>query len=803
MVHEESIVEGRRRKMRRLLATYATKHTSFPIFPSSQSPNTLPFAQIPIPAITHISSPFNKSDLYTYTVNLGSSNDLGLTLIDDTTFGVPTILSMHPNSPFRSKCLHKLRRQAWIISIHFCEPCTVNEFLEYIKYLRKENIRSFQLTLTPRMDTNSTRYAEYPAYFDGCRPLLNATTFSPQAHFVVQLPEKPQTPSFITELKNNPHKEFWYNAIMERHEKNHAVGLLSPPISRASLPSTTVVISPISVFKIKPTDMHNYYDFYYRLCVHGGKLEQQFAKHFLPQSSQKHAGVSSNESVRITCALAAGLRLTLCTMDVSNAFQNTPRYLTGDTQPVFINSPPLYLQWFRRRFPHVKIHGPPPYVHEIFMNMQGMVTASRDFNKLLSSLMKQDDIHATSVDNGFYILIHKKTQILFLNLATDDLLVATNSASLKQKLFNKLTEAFKVTIQEGTLLHFLNYRIIQSPAGVSLDQTTHILEKVDKYTSPGSKKVHTPLRTDRQFDDDIYLSLPASKEELQHLAQEYGGSFLQLFGEINHIASASRLDLANAVNRLGVFQSSPNRLGFQCLRRLFQFLRTYPNIPLMYPSISLNTITSFTTINTSPKASTRLSIPHCLCGFVDTAPGSRFDRHQIDGFIELIGTVSVGWGVSKNVSCATSMTDAEIRAYFREAKRIKKIRLLLQQLGHHLHRPSTIHTSMSIHSSQPTCIFEDNKGARDCISAGRITSNLKHVDVPLTYLHEQHENGSLACKPCPSNLMQADMLTKQLTGPKHHEQTQWNFGYRYYPPTNSEHYKLLSATIPLYSGLQK
>ena len=72
---------------------------------------------------------------------------------------------MKAHSPFRVKCLNKLRRQAWIVSLHFCEPTTVSEFLEYICYLREEGIRSFQVTLTQRVDMTSSRYAEYRAFF--------------------------------------------------------------------------------------------------------------------------------------------------------------------------------------------------------------------------------------------------------------------------------------------------------------------------------------------------------------------------------------------------------------------------------------------------------------------------------------------------------------------------------------------------------------------------------------------------------------------------------------------------------------
>ena len=81
--------------------------------------------------------------------------------------------------------------------------------------------------------------------------------------------------------------------------------------------------------------MKNYYDFYYRMCIHGGKLEAQFIKKYFSPTAHTHAGVASNESVRLMCALSACLSLRLCTFDISNAFQNTPRYLSKNAKPIY------------------------------------------------------------------------------------------------------------------------------------------------------------------------------------------------------------------------------------------------------------------------------------------------------------------------------------------------------------------------------------------------------------------------------------------------------------------------------------
>jgi hypothetical protein len=69
-------------------------------------------------------------------------------------------------------------------------------------------------------------------------------------------------------------------------------------------------------------------------------------------------------------------------------------------------------------------------------------------------------------DHGVFIW-KKANSELFHALATEFL-------SLKAKL----EAIFEVTLQEGSVIHFLNLCIIQSPIGISIDQTDHIVETI-------------------------------------------------------------------------------------------------------------------------------------------------------------------------------------------------------------------------------------------------------------------------------------------------------------------------------------
>lgn len=284
------------------------------------------------------------------------------------------------------------------------------------------------------------------------------------------------------------------------------------------------------------------------------------------------------------------------------------------------------------------------YVVQLLVYMQGTKPASREFGILLAHLLAEINIYPTSIDAGVFVIV-ENSNVMFLAIATDHILICTNSDSLEKKIMDKIQSAFKVTVQKGEVISFLNYHIIQSVHGISVDQTQHILEMVDTFLGKEEKitTTNTPLRCDKQFNEEVFLSVPATPGELKSLEKEFGNKFSTVYGALLHVASASRPDIANALNRLGVFQSGPNRLAFQSVFRIMKYLKSHPNVPLMYSRLSFTTKTIFQSYLAQASIENQLVVPHCLCGHVDSsfAPFKE-SRHSITGCLETIGTVAVG-----------------------------------------------------------------------------------------------------------------------------------------------------------------
>jgi hypothetical protein len=102
---------------------------------------------------------------------------------------------------------------------------------------------------------------------------MRLVTITPTSNFAVQLPIKPALPKNWSDLKHDPNREHWFNAVMERYTKNHRVGLWSIPVDRSKIPEKSTVLRSVSSFKIKNTIVDNIWDLYFRLCANGASME--------------------------------------------------------------------------------------------------------------------------------------------------------------------------------------------------------------------------------------------------------------------------------------------------------------------------------------------------------------------------------------------------------------------------------------------------------------------------------------------------------------------------------------------------
>ena len=130
--------------------------------------------------------------------------------------------------------------------------------------------------------------------------------------------------------------------------------------------------------------------------------------------------------------------------------------------------------------------------------------------------------------------------------STDDLLCSYNPPGVFYgfRIFIKMI--VPTIYQGGNLLKCLNFRIVQSENGISIDQTEHIKKNViDTYFPLNGQEIiksaDTPFRTDSQYETDLAEQAPATNEERIHY-KNYTEAHLMLRWE-NSTTSYSSQDL--------------------------------------------------------------------------------------------------------------------------------------------------------------------------------------------------------------------------------------------------------------------
>jgi len=93
-----------------------------------------------------------------------------------------------------------------------------------------------------------------------------------------------------------------------------------------------------------------------------------------------------------------------------------------------------------------------------------------------------------------------------------------------------------------------------------------------------------------------------------------------------------------------------------------------------------------------------------------------------------------------------NISNAELRVLYKAIIHINKFLLLLTFLG--------------IPTIKPTKAYEDNNSVIHTISSRQITPRLRHVDIPIYYLHHKKGNILFECQSIPSQIQFANMGTK-------------------------------------------
>ena len=126
--------------------------------------------------------------------------------------------------------------------------------------------------------------------------------------------------------------------------------------------------------------------------------------------------------------------------------------------------------------------------------------------------------------------------------------------------------------------------MIQLATHIAMDQFNHIIKMCQShFKGRVPPKCDIPFRAHIQVEDYCASTSQCSLSELLKLECQHGAPFRSLCGEIQHVTTQSRPDLACAANRNGLFQSFQCAVAFQEIDRIYRCLFYHPLKPLIFP----------------------------------------------------------------------------------------------------------------------------------------------------------------------------------------------------------------------------
>jgi hypothetical protein len=554
-------------------------------------------------------------------------------------------------------------------------------------------------------------------------------------HFITA-PSKPPVPKTIFAALKGPFRHNWKAAAFQQFEKNQKVATFTLPFPKDDLPQGSNVFRSTLVPEIKTTDIPGVYELRVRECTIGTPQQQGV------DFDTSYSPVAENTTFRVMIAVCASLNYTCAILDVKNAFQTT---ITDIKDRIYVHMPPLYREWLAQQ--NVRLDPDTVYYRQCLNANQGRRDAGQLWYKLLASVLLKYGCVKSTIDHGFFVKAFPNGAKLYIALATDDLLCGFQSFQYFVDLRKFLERYFVLKEQTGPVLNFLGLRIIQSSDCITLDQGEYIFDLLHHYYGADLDRIKTvssPMRSDTDFEKELYESPPLQASELTDISLQYKGGFRYHTGKFMHAAVQTRFDIAFATQRLSEYNSAPTKSAFEGIGHIYRYLAQDVLRPLCYPRRPLDG-KSLVTMHESPDNQMTLEVPNQLAAFGDAELARCLaSRRTYVCVVIVVLNVAVYVKIVKT-SVMQHTTDSEITAHYLGVRFLKPIRRQFEIMGLPLMQPSHNYT--------------DNSSVEAITAAGRMTRRCRHIDIPIAYLHQERDISYIS-KLTKTNAMLADFGTK-------------------------------------------
>ncbi|CAA7055236.1 unnamed protein product [Microthlaspi erraticum] len=163
-------------------------------------------------------------------------------------------------------------------------------------------------------------------------------------------------------------------------------------------------------------------------------------------------------------------------LDVQNAF------LHGELEEtVYMHQPPGFVD---KRFPH--------HVCKLQRPIYGLKQSPRAWNARFSKFINQLGFVTSKADVSLFVY-RKDSELAYILLYVDDILLTASSTSLMQQIISSLKSEFPMK-DLGKIHHFLGIKVEYNSKGLLLSQTTYAKEILNRAGMSDCKPCATPIK---------------------------------------------------------------------------------------------------------------------------------------------------------------------------------------------------------------------------------------------------------------------------------------------------------------------
>ena len=416
--------------------------------------------------------------------------------------------------------------------------------------------------------------------------------------------------------------------------------------------------------------------------------------------TETFAPVAKMNSFKLLLALAASLKLEIDHLDVKTAF------LQGELEEeIFMKQPPMFEESEEE-----------DKVCQLLKPIYGLKQSSRCWNKKFHTTATKLGFQRTRSDYCVYVMRRGK-ELAILLIWVDDILLASNSPSLKQEIKNHLKQDLEIN-DLGKLRYFLGMEINDVDGGILLNQKRYATELLAAAGMSDCKPVSTPMETGAS-----YVKRKESEEKAD------GVTYRRIVGGLQYLCN-TRPDIQYAVGVVSRFVSDPSATHWRAVKRILRYIQGTVGYGLKYSAGGGITLTG-------------------LCD-ADWA-GDKQDRKSTSGYTFFIGGNPVSSSSRKQQTVSLSSGEAEYIALSAATQEAMWIRSMLTELG--------------FKPKEASKIWLDNQSALAVAKNPELHSRTKHIDIRHHFIRDCVENDVIEVHYCPTKEMIADILTKAL--PKH------------------------------------